>query len=156
MQSGKTCSADVVMEMIMFMHPSSREKHAEQLTARMAGDTTTPTGRRHVASICLAKRNPPTSTNHLQPICLIPAEKKLYLRIIFDFLQPDLRKLSASTMGFRRHPQAEELMGTMRTAVDRASEWGTPLVVAKIDIKRAFDAMQHPYIFTTYAEQPLP
>ena len=157
MQYDRTCSADLVeIVMLMFMNTSSHEKLAELLTARMAGDTSAPIGWRHVASSCLAKRNPPTSANHLRPVCLIPVLKKLYLRIIADFLQPYMQKVFLATMGFRRHFQAEELVHTMGKAVDRETEWSTPLVVAKIDIKRAFDAMQHPYIFNTMLNDHFP
>ena len=81
-------------------------------------------------------------------ITLLPALYKVYLRCLFGRIRTHVGfKLHPGTIGFRRSHQPAEVTGALRQAIEYSIEWEQPLYVAKLDIRKAFDRLQHHRIF---------
>ncbi|CAE7240353.1 unnamed protein product, partial [Symbiodinium sp. CCMP2456] len=95
---------------------------------------------RHSLLALLAKVDVPTGPHELRPIAMSSALQKLTSRLVMSRTFPALRKgTEFACCGKGR--QAADLVGCFTRLRDMCKEWRIPLLVAKLDIRGAFDAL---------------
>ncbi|CAE7736685.1 unnamed protein product [Symbiodinium necroappetens] len=88
----------------------------------------------------LAKVDVPSGPADLRPIAMSSALQKLVSKMVMARTFPHIRQASdISCCGKNR--QAADLVGSLSRIRDVAKEWRMPLLVAKLDIRGAFDAL---------------
>ena len=100
----------------------------------------------------LAKVAQPSNPSDLRPICVSSAMGKLINRMTAERVLPALRRGSAcSSCGKGR--QVSDLLGAMSRLQEMAKEWGLPLLVAKLDVKGAFDRLNRQKVLDLFWER---
>ena len=88
----------------------------------------------------LAKKETPSGPGDLRPIAMSSALQKLTSRLVMSRIFPCLRTATdIACCGKNR--QAADMLGCMSRLRDMVKEWKIPLLVAKLDIRGAFDAL---------------
>ena len=120
---------------------------AEAFTRRATGYTEAPSAWHKLVAILLPKLPHSATPNDTRAITLLPVLYKVYLRCLLGRIRTHVEtKLHPWTIGFRRSHQAAEITGTLRQAIEYSIEKKPPYV-AKLDIRKAFDRLQHHRIF---------
>ena len=94
--------------------------------------------RKHVA-VLVPKISRPETGKHLRPIVLSSVLQKLYAKILWRRLEPKVAVYRGGQTGCRPHCQAAEAVSACRGLIDKAREWKTHLLGAKLDVAQAFD-----------------
>eukprot|EP00969_Alexandrium_andersonii_P295068 13042438-Alexandrium_andersonii.AAC.1 len=66
------------------------------------------------------------------------------MRCLTEFLQRPLDSQPEFSFGFRKGYQVAETVQILRSLVEKSVEWGTGLVVAKLDMRKAYDSVAQP------------
>ena len=88
----------------------------------------------------LAKVDVPKAPSDLRPIAMSSAMQKLVSKLIMERVFPLLRR-GTDVCCSGKNRQAADLVGCFTHLRDVTKEWGMPLVLAKLDIKGAFDSL---------------
>ena len=95
----------------------------------------------------LAKVKAPVSPAQLRPIALSSHTCKVYAAVIMNRLQQELQP-SGSVQLAGKHRRACDFLWSARTLLSLLREWGSPAVVVKLDISRAFDSISRAKLAT--------
>ena len=122
---------------------ASHEQHAPDLLGifnQCIRDNAKPQAWNTSILALLAKVVTPLGPSDLRPIAMSLAASKLANRLVMSRVFPHLRGgTDVSCCGKNR--QAADLVGCMTRLRDMTREWKIPLLVAKLDIRGAFDAL---------------
>ena len=88
----------------------------------------------------LAKIDIPMTPADMRPIAMSSAMQKLVSRMVMGRVFPLLRK-GSDIACCGRGRQAADLVGCATRLRDVVKEWGVPLLIAKLDIRGAFDSL---------------
>ena len=82
---------------------------------------------------------------------------KVFARIMYDRIREKLGcSQSDEQFGFRASMSTTDTLFIFECMAEKCLEWGQPLVVASIDIKKAVGRIEHRALFDAVAEQGLP
>ena len=94
------------------------------------------------------KDGDPTLPSNYRPITLIPILYKLFSRLLRRRLEPILEAGQCEDQaGFRHGYSIDEHLLTFNLLQERCEEWGQQLWVATVDFKKAFDSINHEYMW---------
>ena len=95
--------------------------------------------------------------NNYRPIAIIPLLYKLFARLLYNRLQPDLdRHQSPDQAGFRPDFSTDDHLFTAAILQERSHEWQRPLWVSAVDFKKAFDTINHDGLWQALTHQHVP
>ena len=148
----KSCAADnVVGEMLHALNETNLAILAEAFTRRATGCTEAPSAWHKLVAILLPRMPHFATLNDTRAITLLPVLYKVYVRCLFGRIRTHVEtQLHPWTIGFRRSHQPAEFIGTLRQAIEYSIQWRKPLNVAKLEIRKAFDRLQHHRIFESF------
>lgn len=78
-----------------------------------------------------------------RPIAVLSALYKVFSRVLGKLVGISKIPLSGPQFAFRKHHSAEEVLATLRWAVERAEEWQEHLFIVDGDIEKAYDKTDH-------------
>eukprot|EP00969_Alexandrium_andersonii_P199536 8812972-Alexandrium_andersonii.AAC.1 len=102
-----------------------------------------PEGWGRVIVSLLPKHDKATKVEESRPIALLSVIEKAYERCLAQMTTHALQWVDPSQLGFRPGRQAQELLGTLKLACQKAAEFETPLWAFQADIRKAFDTVRH-------------
>ena len=92
-----------------------------------------------------------------RPIAILPILYKIFSRMIYHRLQPTLdRHQSHDQFGFRPACRIDDAVVVLENVIGKSIEFNTPLWIACIDLRKAFDRIQYGPLFQALREQGIP
>jgi len=89
-----------------------------------------------------------------RPIAILPVFYKLFSRMIFGRLKGNLeRNQSPDQTGFRSSIRIEDALATVEILISKTAEWNLPIFIASLDLKKAFDRIEHEALFEALRSQ---
>jgi retron-type reverse transcriptase len=102
----------------------------------------------------LPKSGDLSSAANWRPIAILPIFYKIFSRMIFGRLKHTLEaRQSPEQTGFRTGIRLEDALVTVEMLVGKAAEWNLPLFIASLDLKKAFDKVDHRALFNALRSQ---
>lgn len=93
--------------------------------------------------IILFKKGDPTCIENYRPISLLSVLYKLLTKIITKRLTNKLDQFQpAEQAGFRKGYSTIDHLHTLRTLIEKSTEYNIPLCLAYVDYQKAFDSME--------------
>ena len=109
---------------------------------------------RQTAFIMIAKSGDLSQASNYRPIAILPVFYKIFSRMIYQRLQNILEGQQCSDQtGFRRGIRIEDAIVVIETLTSRTAEWNMPLWIASLDLRKAFDRIEHGALFRALREQ---
>ena len=103
------------------------------------------------------KSGDPQLPNNYRPISIIPLLYKLFARLLYNRIEPQLDKhQTPDQAGFRHDYSTDDHLYTTTLIHERSHEWQLPLWVSAVDFKKAFDTIDHKCLWQALARQNLP
>lgn len=99
--------------------------------------------------ILLHKKGPKTSLDNYRPVSLLPVIYKIFISIILRRLATKLdENQPIEQAGFRKDFSTIDHLQTINQILEKHKEYNMPLYMCFVDYKKAFDSLEHPYIFS--------
>ena len=153
--SGRRCadSAGVVLEMIKYgsrrLHITSLDLYNDMLSRGFIDDSW-----RAVLFTMIPKSGDLSQPSNWRPIAVLPVFYKIFSRMLFRRLEFILDRSQCSDQtGFRCGIRLEDALVVVETLASRTSEWHLPLWIASLDLRKAFDRIDHSALFQALREQ---
>jgi len=148
MAGGKSCCASdrLVAEMLKELDEDTFELLAEAFKRRIlnrSGPEDEKLWSLHEVQLIMKVTNAKRA-REFRPIAVLSVLYKLYSRVLARLAELNKIPIRSSQFAFRRHHSAEEVLATIRFAVERAVEWQEPLYLVDGDIEKAYDSTEHP------------
>ena len=90
--------------------------------------------------------------NNWRPIAILSITYKIYMRILFGRLHADLDVQQADDQfGFRPRRSVEHALLVFESVVSNSVEWNIPLYIVSVDLRKAFDRVEHAALFRALA-----
>ena len=90
--------------------------------------------------------------NNWRPIAILSIKYKIFMRVIFGRLQADLDvQQSDDQFGFRPRRSVEHALLIFESVVGNSVEWNIPLYIVSVDLRKAFDRVEHAALFAALA-----
>jgi len=145
---GKALGEDgLTSEVLRFLPPHLQELLYEMLRERLnAADPRVqrPASWASARAMLLPKLALAATFSDYREITLHAQTQKLYLKALTHLSQPYLKRpMWVRVGGGVRASRAAFVQLRIRAIVQKAQEWGLPLVVVKLDLKRAFVSLSH-------------
>ena len=91
-----------------------------------------------------------------RPIAILSIYYKIFSRMLYDRIQPQLDDQQAHEQcGFRPGIRIEDAIVTVENLISATNEFNIPLWIASLDLRKAFDRIQHSFLFEALREQGL-
>ena len=117
-------------------------------------DAPTPQSWRQTVITVIPKAGDLSQPQNYRPICSIPSLYKLFSKLLYTRLQPQLDKQQPPDQaGFRPGRSTQDHLFTFHLLRERAREWNQPLWIAALDFKKAFDTVEHESLWAALASQ---
>ena len=95
-----------------------------------------------------------TVPSNWRPIAILPIFYKLFSRMVYNRLLPQLDRCQHfDQCGFRPGVRIEDALVVVETLISKTTEWNLPLWMASLDLKKAFDRVEHASLFTALRHQ---
>lgn len=154
---GKAGGEDgVVAEFVQALSPEQKCRLADLIHALLCGSVAAPQGWKHARVTLIPKVAGALLATQFRPIIVLPYTLKLSIRVRLKMAEPYLRLRRKSSHGFRPGVQAAEVHEGMRHLLSARSEWGHPTVIAKIDVAKAQDTLEHSAIHNSFQRRGMP
>ena len=144
LKRGKACDKEgVVAEMVKHAPPCF---HRRLLTCfnQMLADGETNAKWKHVFFTMMPKSGDLTQATNWRPIAVLPIFYKVFARMVYHRLKPTLENHQCSDQtGFRTGIRLEEALVIAEMMVSKTAEYNLPLYIASLDLKKAFDRIEH-------------
>ena len=92
-----------------------------------------------------------------RPIAILPIFYKLFSRLLYHrlrlFLEPEQ---SDDQYGFRRNKRIEDVFCVLENVIGKCIEFGVPLWMVSLDMRKAFDRIEFVPLFHALREQGVP
>ena len=146
-------SVGVVAEMLQYASPLLLERFVLECNTMV--ETGTPQRNwLHTVFQMLPKSGPLHDVGNWRPIAVLRTLHKATSRMIYNRLLPVLDKAqSPDQCGFRPNFCIEEALFTIEMLLSRTGEFNMPLWTASIDLKKAFDRVEHGPLLEALAAQ---
>ena len=87
----------------------------------------------------LRKKGFQNRVKDFRPIAILPVLYKVYSLVLLALTAQRLDRLEAPQFAFRPHFQAHEVIFILRSLIEKAIEWDSPLFVLDGDLAKAYD-----------------
>ena len=95
--------------------------------------------------------------NNWRPIAILSNTYKILARLVYNRIRGQLENCqSEDQFGFRPSRSTAHALLVMESLISKGMEWQTPVWIVSIDVKKAFDRIEHTSLFRALAEQGLP
>ena len=95
-----------------------------------------------------------TEPTNWRPIAILSVFYKLFSRMVYSRLRAQLEgQQSSDQTGFRTGIRLEDALAIAETLIGKTSEWNLPLFIASLDLKKAFDRVEHGALFQALRDQ---
>ena len=102
----------------------------------------------------LPKSGDLSQAGNWRPIAILPILYRLFSRMVYTRLLPILdAQQSHDQFGFRPHVRLEEALAIADTMIGKSNEWNSPIWIASLDLKKAFDKIEHRALFAALRRQ---
>ena len=92
-----------------------------------------------------------------RPIAIIPIFLKLFSRILLGRVETFLSNYqSVDQAGFRAGYSCDDNLFTLTILQEKCKEWNLPLWIAAVDFRKAFDTVDHCFLWSALAEAGVP
>ena len=110
---------------------------------------------REALAILIAKTPKPQTLLDYRSIHLLPVLQKLYLRALGDSISaPVWASITTNQYGARPKHQGQQIIHSTRPLQEKAWETSMPLVLIKIDVKKAFDRTRRSVVMRSLLNVP--
>ena len=107
--------------------------------------------------IVLHKKGDAQLPDNYRPISLLPILYKLFSRVLHERLKECLKKSSSvGQAGFMAALSCDDHLFTTMMLVEGSDEWQTPLWIALVDFRKAFDSIEHDSLWAALSDQGCP
>ena len=110
----------------------------------------TPLSWKHSTTVLFYKKNDPTLPSNYRPIALLNTVYKLWTRVICHMLMSFCEQyglLSEPQEGFRQYKDCQRQLKYLKLNLEDAKLHKHDIIIALLDIKSAFDSVDHPRLF---------
>ena len=105
----------------------------------------------------LPKTGDLTDAQNYRPIAILQIFYKIFSRMLYGRIRPLLdAQQSEEQTGFRAGIRIEDALMIFETMASRCAEFQLPLWMASLDLKKAFDRVEHFALFEALRDQGLP
>jgi len=147
-------SNGIVAEMIKTGGPVVTNVLLELFNEIIKPNASAPSSWKKVVIKVLFKSGDPKLPQNYRPIAIIPILYKLFAKLIYNRLEPNLdREQSSDQAGFRHRYSTEDHLLTATLIQEIADEYQVPLWVATLDFKKAFDVINHESLWNALRQQ---
>ena len=102
----------------------------------------------------LPKPGDASVASNWRPIAILKVTYKIFSKMLCSRLQPLLESYqSPDQVGFRPHRGTDHAFAVFDTICGKSVEWNCNLWFASLDLKKAFDRMEHNALFAALAKQ---
>lgn len=109
---------------------------------------------RQSSAACLPKPGADhKALNVCRAVTMVSSAHKLFEGVWGSALQPHLRLVPTSILGFRPGCRPLDVAAPLQMLLRRAHEWRSPLAIESMDVRSAFDCMRLPFVATALLEQ---
>lgn len=107
--------------------------------------------------ILIHKKGDKQDIENYRPISLMSNIYKVFAKIILDRMSPMLdEQQPVEQAGFRKGFSTIDHIHTLKQVLEKYNEYNKPVYVAFIDYAKAFDSLNHKYIWDTLEQQGIP
>lgn len=157
MKKGKSGGTDgVLAEFVKALTPEQQCTVVQVLLSMLRGQTPMPAGWKKARVRLIPKIAAAIAAGQFRPITVLPVTLKISMHIWMALASPFLALQETTSHGFRAGFQAAELHGGFRLLLSERAEWQMPLVLAKVDIAKAYDSLTWAAIQRTFERRNLP
>ena len=104
----------------------------------------------------LPKSGDLSEATNWRPIAILNIFYKIFSKIFYNRIRERLDKhQTPDQCGFRSGIRIEDALGIFETIASGNTEYGIPLCIASLDLKKAFDTIEHHALFDALREQDL-
>lgn len=108
----------------------------------------------HTVFNMLPKPGDASVASNWRPIAILKVTYKIFSKMLCSRLQPLLESYqSPDQVGFRPHRGTDHAFAVFDTICGKSVEWNCNLWFASLDLKKAFDRMEHNALFAALAKQ---
>ena len=105
----------------------------------------------------LFKKGDPQLLENYRPISILPILLKLFSRVLYSRIEVFLAKTqSVDQAGFKSNFSCDDHMFTVTMLHEKSREWNIPIWIAAIDFKKAFDTVEHFYLWEALGSADVP
>ena len=144
LKRNRTTSSDMLSaEMIATLSDENIHILTDLLTSRIRNETPRPDSWSTLMAILLPKVQAASQCKDFRPITLIPVLMKLSCRILLNKTCDVLTQgQSDNGFGCRKGYTAMDMVQTIRQVVEKSTEWSHPVVILKLEFKKACDSVK--------------
>ena len=107
--------------------------------------------------VMVPKSGDPTDANNWRPIAILDVVYKVFAKILYNRLFPILDpQQSDEQFGFRTDCGTDEALMILECITGAALEWNLPLWALSVDLRKAFDKLEHNALLSSLSELGLP
>ena len=89
-----------------------------------------------------------------RPIAMLSTSYKIFARALYERLRPQLdTQQSEEQYGFRKSRSTSHALLVLENIIGKAMEWNLPLWIVSLDLKKAFDRVEHDCLFQSLLNQ---
>jgi sorting nexin-29 len=104
--------------------------------------------------VLLPKPDDLSDPSNWRPIAILEVTYKIFARLLYDRLRNNLDvRQSGEQFGFRRGRSTSDALMIMECMISKSIEWNLPLWIISVDMKKAFDRVEHRALFEALARQ---
>ena len=143
----------IILEEIKY---GPEELHVEVLLLfnKMIESGTTEGSWRNIMFHMIAKSGDLSLTTNYRPIAILPVLYRIFSRMFYWRLRDKLDMFQADDQaGFRAGIRIEDAICTAESLLSASSEFGLDLWICSLDLKKAFDRIEHFSIFSALCDQ---
>ena len=158
MKSGKAADCKgLVADVVKFAGNGVAKLLAKLFTDLLCPGAPTPSAWKETRLILLYKKGDVHLTGNYRPIALLSILYKLFSRVLCRRLRGILDvQQSVDQAGFREGFSCDDHLFTAEILIQKCAEWNLPLWLSAIDFEKAFDKVDHTYLWQSLRAQNVP
>ena len=158
LKNGKSADAKgIICEMLKHGGGELASLLADMFTDILSPSSKCPQNWRETTIKVLFKKGNAVVPENYRPICIIPILYKLFSKLIGARITKQLdREQTPDQAGFRSGFSCDDDLFTITLLAEICLEMQSPLWIAALDFKKAFDSVKHESIWQALAEQKVP
>ena len=111
----------------------------------------------HTLFKTLPKPGDSTQASNWRPIAVLKITYKVFAKLLGARIHNVLEDAQcADQVGFRSKLGIDYAFAVLETMIGKSIEWDTPLWCASLDLRKAFDRIEHPSLFEALHDQGVP
>ncbi|CAE8643178.1 unnamed protein product [Polarella glacialis] len=146
----------IAAEMLLQLPWGTVEAIAAEFTRVVNGDSELPADWSCAFVVLIEKVKSASVISDFRPISLISVLLKALMRVALNRIRGFLEQGVTQQFANIKGRQGLEMISTVRLLVEKSAEWRLPLVIVKMDIKRAFDSVLHSTVLHMCEDKRVP